>query len=162
MKRKNSVKGICISALIAASYFVLTYISAMLGMSSGVLQLRLSEALCVLPAFTPYAISGLCIGCLLSNMLTGGMVLDIVFGTLATLVGAVGTYFTGKYGSFAAVLPPVIANTLIIPPMLAYASGTVSYVWVFMICIGICECITAGGMGMILYRMIAPIKHILK
>ncbi|MCP2867106.1 QueT transporter family protein, partial [Salmonella enterica] len=61
-------------------------------LASGAIQVRISEALCVLPFFTPAAIPGLFLGCLLSNLLTGCIIWDVVFGSLATLLGALGTW----------------------------------------------------------------------
>ena len=79
------------AAMIAALYVVLTFIANELGLASQAVQLRFSEALTVLPYFTPAAIPGLFIGCLLSNVLTGLALPDIVFGSIATLIGAVFT-----------------------------------------------------------------------
>lgn len=83
------------AGIIAALYVGLSFISGILGLSSGLVQLRLSEALYVLALFTPAALPGLTIGCLLFNWISGCVVLDIVFGTLATLIGAVGTFLVG-------------------------------------------------------------------
>lgn len=82
--------------MIAALYVVLTYITNLLGLASGTIQVRFSEALCILPVFTPAAIPGLFIGCLISNLITGGIIWDIIFGSIATLLGALGTYFLRK------------------------------------------------------------------
>ena len=84
------------AAMIAALYVVLTYITNLLGLASGTIQVRFSEALCILPVFTPAAIPGLFIGCLISNLITGGIIWDIIFGSIATLLGALGTYFLQK------------------------------------------------------------------
>ena len=89
MKNKKLV-FICQAAVIAALYVVLTYVFS--AFASGVIQVRVSEALTILPAFTPAAIPGLVIGCLLSNTLTGCVLLDIIFGSVATLIGALGSY----------------------------------------------------------------------
>ena len=89
--KNNNTRYICEGALIAVLYIVLTYISALFNLSSGVIQLRLSEALCILPIFTPAAIPGLAIGCLLSNLFTGSIIIDIIFGSIATLIGAIFT-----------------------------------------------------------------------
>ena len=98
MKRKNQqrVRFITLAAIIAALYVVLTLVSAAFGLSSGVIQVRISESLCILAFFTPAAIPGMTIGCLVSNLVTGANVLDVVFGTLATLLGVYGGYLLRK------------------------------------------------------------------
>ena len=68
----------------------------MLGLSSGVIQLRFSEALCILPIYTSAAVPGLFVGCIISNLLAGGVMTDVVFGSIATLIGAVGTRMIGQ------------------------------------------------------------------
>ena len=78
--------------MIAALYVLLTEISALLGISSGVIQFRLSEMFAVLPIFTPAAIPGVFIGCMISNIITGGVVWDVIFGSLASLLGAWGAW----------------------------------------------------------------------
>ncbi|MCM1124540.1 MAG: QueT transporter family protein, partial [Eubacterium sp.] len=80
------------AAMIAALYIVLTFIANAFGLANHAVQVRFSEALTVLPYFTPAAIPGLYIGCFLSNILTGCALPDILFGSLATLLGALGTY----------------------------------------------------------------------
>ena len=91
MRNKN-VTYLTHGAMIAALYVVLTYLANMLGLASGAIQVRLSEALTIMPYFTPAAIPGLFAGCLLSNILTGCCLIDIVFGSLATLVAAFVSY----------------------------------------------------------------------
>ena len=90
--RNKKVLFITQGAVIAAIYVVLTYIVSLLGLTNGVIQVRLSEALTILPVFTPAAIPGLVVGCVISNILTGAVIWDVIFGSLATLIGAVGTY----------------------------------------------------------------------
>ena len=103
------------AGVIAGLYVALTWISALLGLSGmGAIQLRLSEALCVLPYFTAAAVPGVTVGCLLANLLTGAALPDIIFGTLATLIGAVGTRCLRR-NRYLAPLPPIAANTVIIP-----------------------------------------------
>ena len=114
------------AAMIAALYVVLTYITNLLGLASGTIQVRFSEALCILPVFTPAAIPGLFIGCLISNLITGGIIWDIIFGSIATLLGALGTYFLRKK-KFVYTLPPVIANIIIVPLVLRYGYGLTLY-----------------------------------
>ena len=118
--RNEKVLFVTRAAMIAAVYVVLTYLSAEFSLASGSVQLRLSEALCVLPYFTPAAIPGLFVGCLAANLLTGAVIWDVIFGSLATLIGAVGTYYLRKH-RFLCTLPPVISNTVIIPAVLILA-----------------------------------------
>ena len=79
MKNKKSVLFIAQAAMIAALYVVLTLLANALGLANYAIQLRFSEALTILPFFTPAAIPGLFIGCLIANLLTGAMPLDIIF-----------------------------------------------------------------------------------
>ena len=97
MKSRKKVLYLCQAAIIAALYAALTVLSSLLGLSSGAIQCRFSEVLCVLPYFTPAAIPGVTLGCLISNLTVAGTSLfDIIFGTLATLIGALGTYLLRK------------------------------------------------------------------
>lgn len=121
--KKSSARWLARAAIIAALYVILTGVSAVFGLDKGVIQFRFSEALAVLPAFCPAAIPGLFVGCFLSNLLLGGAIWDILFGSLATLVGAVGTYALRKH-RFLAPIPPILANTAIIPPVLYFVYGT--------------------------------------
>ena len=111
--RNKKVLFITQGAVIAAIYVVLTYIVSLLGLTNGVIQVRLSEALTILPVFTPAAIPGLVVGCVISNILTGAVIWDVIFGSLATLIGAVGTYLLRKHHRILYPLPPIIANTVI-------------------------------------------------
>ena len=98
--RNKKVLFLTQAAVIAAIYVVLTIFISAFNLASGAIQVRISEALTILPFFTPAAIPGLAIGCLLSNLLTGAAVYDVVFGSLATLLGAVGTYLLRKHKFF--------------------------------------------------------------
>ena len=156
MKNKK-VKFIVDAAVIAALYVVLTFISSLFGLSSGVIQIRISEALTILPAFTPATIPGLFIGCILSNLLTGGLILDVVFGSLATLIGAVGTYLLRKK-KWIVSLPPIISNILIVPLILRYVYGAPD-AYLFMVgTVGAGEIISCGILGMILYFAVDKYK----
>ena len=138
------------AAIIAAMYVVLTYLTNLAGLASGVIQVRVSEALTVLPVFTAAAVPGLFVGCLLANILTGCMALDVVLGSIATLLGAVGTALIGKKNKYLAPIPPIIANTLIIPFVLAYVyqfEGSIPY---FMLTVGAGELVSCGLLGTIL------------
>ena len=119
MKSKKLV-FICQAAVIAALYVVLTYVFS--AFASGVIQVRVSEALTILPAFTPAAIPGLVIGCLLSNTLTGCVLLDIIFGSVATLIGALGSYALRRH-TWLVPIPPIVSNMIIVPFVLRFAYG---------------------------------------
>lgn len=120
--RNKSVTFIVHAAIIAALYVVLTHVANALGLASSAIQVRFSEALCILPFFTPAAIPGLWIGCVVANITTGAIIWDVVFGSLATLLGAVGTRLLRRR-PFLCTLPPVIANMIIVPFVLRYGYG---------------------------------------
>lgn len=137
------------AAAIAAIYVVLTYLASLLGLSSGVIQVRFSEALTVLPYFISSAIPGAAVGCLLANFLTGCAVLDIVFGTIATLIGGVGSYLLRK-NKWLVPIPPIVANMVIVPWVLQTAYGVEDAYWYLMVTVGIGEVISCYVLGMIL------------
>ena len=110
----KKIRFLTFAAVIAALYVVLTAVSALFGLDKGVVQFRISEALTVLPCLTPAAIPGLTIGCLLSGILYSALPLDILLGSLATLIGAVGTYYLGRKIKWLSSLPPILSNTVII------------------------------------------------
>lgn len=152
--KKNTLR-ITLAAVIAAVYVALTLLINAFDLANGAIQVRVSEALTVLPYFTPAAIPGLTIGCLLANIFTGCAAGDIIFGTFATLLGAIGTYCIGKLsvckkkGAILCTLPPVIANTLIVPFVLKYVYGMPQSIPVLMgfLAIGeIISCCILGGL----------------
>lgn len=154
MKSKKKVRGIATGAIIATMYVVLTYITNALGLANGAIQVRFSEALTILPVFTPYAIPGVFIGCLISNILTGCVVTDIIFGSLATLIGGIGTYLLRKH-PIIATIPPILANTLIIPFVLVYAYHLEGAMWYFFLTIFIGELISCGILGTLLHKSLS-------
>lgn len=160
MKNKK-VKFIVDAAVIAALYVVLTYLAAAFNLSRGVFQVRFSEALTILPVFTPAAIPGLFVGCILANALTGAVVIDVICGSIATLIGAVGAWLIGKYvmnrlkyAYFLAPLPTIIANAAIVPFVLRYAYGMQDAMWYMVLTVGLGEIISAGMFGVVLYLAI--------
>lgn len=157
MKRNNKALFITHAAIIAALYVVLTCIASMLGLSNGAIQIRFSEALTILPFFTPAAIPGLFIGCILANILSGALVWDVIFGSLATLLGAVLTYLLRKKSKWLAPLPPILSNTVIIPFVLTYAYGVPDGLPFLMLTVGIGEVISCGVLGMVLLKCLE--KH---
>jgi len=146
-----TTKDLAIGAMIAALYVVLTYVANMFGLASGAIQVRISEALTILPVFTPAAIPGLFVGCILANSLTGSAPYDIIFGSIATLIGAFGTYFMRKGKlKYAACVPPIIANTIIVPFILIYVYACEDALWYLMCTVGAGEIISCGILGTIL------------
>ena len=174
----KKVQFITQAAVIAALYVVLTLFANALGLANYAIQVRFSEALTILPFFTPAAIPGLFVGCLISNILGGCIIWDIVFGSLATLIGAFGTYQISLLAhsnrtslkaastekpvfiyEVCAAIPPIAANTVIVPFVLAYAykfEGGVPY---FMLTVGIGEVISCGILGIMLLKVLKKYQH---
>lgn len=172
------------AAVIAAIYVVLTMLAASVDLASGAIQVRFSEALTILPYFTPAAIPGVTLGCLLANILTGCALPDVIFGTLATFLGAVFTnrisrrlhsHARKNAGDFAAAsdgeagitlkgrllssLPPVISNTVIVPLILTYAYHIPGGIPYLMLTVGIGEILSCCVLGLILLRALLPLRH---
>ena len=145
---KNHTLSMIQAAMIAAIYVVLTFIANAFGLANYAVQVRFSEALTILPYFTPAAIPGLFIGCLLSNILTGCAIPDIIFGSLATLAGAIFTYRLRKF-KWLAPVPPIVANAIIVPFVLLHAYG-IGPIWLSFITVTAGEIISCGVLGMIL------------
>lgn len=146
MKNKSTL-FLVQAAAIGAVYVVLTLLFAPL--SFGEVQIRFSEMLTVLPYFTPAAIPGLFVGCIIANFLGGAIPIDILFGSIATLLGA---FFTYKLRSnkWLAPLPPIAANTVIVPFVLHYGYGINLPIPLMMLTVGAGEIVSCGIMGMVL------------
>lgn len=147
MKETNissSTLNLAYAAVLAAVYAVITYMTAPI--SFGPIQFRISEALCILPVFMPAAVPGLFVGCFLANFLSGAAIMDVVFGSIATLIGAIGTRALRNKGALAAV-PPIVSNALIIPFVLRYAYGVEDLIPFMMLTVGIGEVISVGILG---------------
>jgi uncharacterized membrane protein len=158
--RSKKVLFLTQAAMIAALYVILTYLANAFGLASNVIQVRLSEMLTILPYFTSAAIPGVTIGCLLANILTGCSLLDIIFGTLATLLGVVGSYLLRKH-KFLVPLPPIIANVLIVPWILRISYGIKDAIPYMMLTVGIGEVISCGILGMILLISLGKYRGII-
>lgn len=165
MKKKSNVTVMVTAAMIAALYVVLSYISQAFGLASGAVQVRISEVLTILPAFTASAIPGLAIGCFLFNLLSGCMLMDVIVGSIATLLGAIGTYYIGrilkKHALLAYLLPvpPIAANVLLIPPVLRFVYHLQDAYWYLLVTVGVGEVISCGILGMILYFAMKPFRN---
>lgn len=156
------VKFVAQAGIIAALYIVFTIIANAAGLASGVIQVRISEALTVLPFFTPAAIPGLFLGCLLSNIIGGCVIWDIIFGSLATLLGALGTYaIRKKLPDWCAAIPPIIANTLIVPFVLSYAYEVPDSIPFLMMTVGAGEVISCGILGILLLKLLKPHRNVI-
>ena len=141
-------------AVIAAVYVVLTL--AFAPISFGAVQFRISEALCILPFFTVAAVPGVSIGCLLANILAGAALPDIVFGTLATLIGAILSYRLGNISKWLVCIPPILANAIIIPFVLKFAYGLTDLIPYMMLTVGIGEVLAVGVLGNLLMLALEP------
>ena len=167
IKTKQLVNG----GMIAALYVVLTVLAAQFNLASGAIQVRFSEALTILPVFTVAAVPGLTIGCVLANLLTGCAAWDVVFGSVATLIGAVGTRLLKKK-PLLAWIPPVMSNAVIVPIVLMKVYGVEDVtvfgqtfggnsVWLMLVVtVGIGEIIACGIMGLLLWQSLRNIPQI--
>ena len=141
MKHTN-VQKITFGGVIAALYIVLTLVANAFGLASGAIQVRISEALTILPVFTTAAIPGLTVGCVLANIITGCLPWDI---------GAVGTRLL-KEKPLLAWIPPVISNMAIIPVVLQKVYGVPDAWWYLVLTVGAGEVISCGVLGLLLYH----------
>ena len=158
MKNKGTL-FLAQGAVIAAIYVVLTLVFAPL--SFGEVQIRFSEALTVLPFFTPAAIPGLFVGCLIANILGGAIPVDIIFGSIATLIGAIFTWKLRNVSKWTAPVPPIVANIVIVPFVLRYGYGINLPIPFMMLTVGAGEVVSAGVIGMILLGALSKYKNVL-
>lgn len=158
MKNKSTL-FLVQAALIAAVYVVLTLVFA--PFSYGEIQVRISEALTILPYFTPAAIPGLFVGCILANLLGGAIPLDIAFGCIATLIGAVFTYKLRNSSKWLAPVPPIVANAVLVPFVLRYGYGTNLPIPLMMLTVGAGEVVSCGIFGMVLLTALSKYKNTL-
>lgn len=166
--RNDGIKNIVTGGVTAGLYVLLTLVSFAFGLASGAVQLRLSEALCILPAFTPAAIPGLFAGCILANIITGCALPDIVFGSLATLLGAIGTGALRKYvlkdarnfsGTLLSLLPPILLNTLTVTALQVFVYG-IKAGWILIaLSVFAGEFVSCGVFGWVLKRYIVSNKQ---
>ena len=153
--KNEQTREIAFGGMIAALYVVLTFVAQAFGLASGAIQVRFSEALCLLPCLTPAAVPGLTVGCVLANLLTGCAPWDVVFGSLATLIGAIGTRMM-RNKPMLSWIPPVLSNTIIVPIVLmkVYGVDTAWPLLTFQIFAG--EMISVCILGLLLYKAVKP------
>ena len=158
-RNNGKTQFITMAGVIAAAYVVLTFIAQTVGLASGAIQFRLSEVLTILPMFTTAAIPGLAVGCVLANILTGCALWDVVFGSIATLLGALGTHLLKKTENpYLGCLPPIISNMLIVPAVLMKVYGAPESYRYLMLTVGIGEVVCCGVLGVIFYKVIKKRK----
>ena len=157
-KKKISTTFMTQAAMIAAIYVVLTMVFAPFGF--GEVQIRISEALTILPMFTKAAIPGLFLGCLIGNILGGSIVLDVVFGSIATLLGAIGAYLL-RNNKRLVPIPPILSNACIVPFILKYGYGVPLPIPLMMITVGLGEVISCGILGSVLMKALENYKGII-
>lgn len=157
--KNNNVTFLTQAAMIAAIYVVLTLLFRPI--SFGEIQVRISEALTILPLFTPAAVPGVFVGCLIANIIGGGILPDILFGSLATLIGAVLTYRLRERTPILAPIPPIAANTVIVPFVLFYGYGVNLPIPFMMLTVGIGEMLSCGVLGLLLYTALRRYRTIL-
>jgi len=145
------------AAMIASLYTVLVIIFKPISFSD--IQVRIAEALTILPFFTPAAIPGVAIGCLVSGIVTGANIFDIVFGSLATLIAAVLSYQLRRH-KFLVPVPPILVNAIVIPWVLRYAYEVPLPIPVMMLTVGIGEVLACGVLGLCLLFALEKVKHI--
>lgn len=162
-KNMGNVHFLTTAAIIAALYLALMV--PFQPISFGPIQFRISEMLCVLPFFTLAGIPGVTIGCLLGNFLLGAPLPDVIFGTLATLIGAFGTYYIsqlpGRHTRILSLLPPILSNALIIPFVLKYAYGAEDLLPFMMFTVGFGEVLAVGVLGSILMGMLERYRSVI-
>lgn len=148
MKNKTT-RYLTQGAIIAALYVALTFIFAPISFKE--IQVRIAESLTILPVFTSAAIPGLFIGCIIGNIAGGAILPDVIFGSLATLIGAIFTRLLRNKHPILAPVPPIVANTLVVPFVLKYAYGVPLSIPFLMLTICVGEVLSCGVLGMILY-----------
>ncbi|APQ99249.1 queT transporter family protein [Clostridium botulinum] len=159
--QNKKISKLVFSAVIAAIYTVLTLLLAPI--SYGQIQVRVSESLTLLPFLSSYSIWGVFLGCIISNLIGGNGIIDVVFGSLATLIAAILTYYIGKsnlkFKKYLSPLPPIIINAVVIGFILNYTLKLpllLSIIWV-----GLGEAISCYVLGLILISIIEKNKKLM-
>jgi len=157
--KENRAMFLSQAAMIAAIYVVLCVVFNYT--SFGPVQARVAECLTILPYFTPAAIPGLFVGCMIANILGGSILLDVLGGSIATLLGAVGTWFLRKKSRYLAPISPILANTLIVPYVLRYGYGEPLPIPLMMLSVGLGEVLVCGLFGSVLLTILEKYRNIL-
>lgn len=151
------VKFVVNAGVIAAIYVVLVMVFSF--SSFGPIQFRVAEALTILPFFTPAAIPGLFIGCLIANFLGGAIIWDTIFGSLATLVAAYMSYKLRR-NKWLVPIPPVVVNSIVVGLILKFGYGIPDGLFLLMGSVFLGQMVAVFGLGMILLKALMPFKNI--
>ncbi len=152
----SQVQMVAHAAMIAAVYVVLTMLFA--PFSFRAVQVRVSEALTILPLFTPAAVPGLFVGCILANMLGGAIIWDVIFGSLATLIGAVAGRMLRK-NRWLVPIPAIAANTVIVPLVLRYGYGENLPILLMAVYVAVGEIISCYVLGELLAEVLLRYRN---
>lgn len=158
----NKVVKLVFAALVGSIYAAITI--ALAPISYGQLQVRVSESLTLLPFFSSYSVWGLFAGCIIANIFGGAGIIDVVFGSLATLVAAWLTYYIGKsnlkYKRLLAPMPPVVINAVVVGLILKITLNlplVISMLWV-----GLGEFISCYVIGLMLLSVVEKNKKLME
>ncbi len=146
------------AAVIAALYVILTIVFAPISFGTSGIDLRISECLTILPLFTPAAIPGLFVGCIIANILGGAVIWDVIFGSLATLIGAAVGYLL-RHNRWLVPIPTIAANTIIVPLVLRFAYGVNLPLIALMATVFVGEILGCYVLGEILATALLPIRR---
>lgn len=152
----SQVQMVAHGAMIAAIYVVLTMLFA--PFSFRAIQVRVAEALTILPLFTPAAIPGLFVGCILANILGGAIIWDVIFGSLATLIGAVVGRMLRK-NRWLVPIPAIVSNTVIVPLVLRYGYGENLPILLMAVYVAVGEIISCYVLGELLAEVLLRYKN---
>lgn len=154
----SQIQMVAHGAMIAAIYVVLTMLFA--PFSFRAIQVRVAEALTILPLFTPAAIPGLFVGCILANILGGAIIWDVIFGSLATLIGAVVGRMLRK-NRWLVPIPAIVSNTVIVPLVLRYGYGENLPILLMAVYVAVGEIISCYVLGELLAEVLLRYKNFL-
>ena len=154
----KNIRFLLRASLIAAVYTALCLLFQPISFGFAGVQLRVSEALTLLPMLTTAAVPGLFVGCLLSNLLGGAMMIDVVVGSLTTLAAALCTRKLRNHPLWAAV-PPVLFNALTVGCIIHYVYGVNMPLWLCMLSVGLGQLAACYGIGLPLMKMMTRIPE---
>ena len=161
--RNSKVQKLVMAAMAAAVYFVLCYFGSIFRLTFGPVQVRLGEALTVLPFLFPATAPGLALGCLLTNILSPYGPIDMVVGTLATAIAAFLSMKMPRW--YLAALPPIVMNALLLPPMWAWAEAGAlngafwAAYWLNLWTFVVGEAAACYGLGTVLLKALARVRY---